>query len=215
MIESIWLSLFISALLGGFIGWITNWLAIKALFHPKNQVDLLLFKFQGLLPKRQQELAKNLGKIVEGELINIEELIRKVEPSDLDPIIEEQMKHNRAETEEKVKNYIKSYLDRIPFVKISANSLVKSVMDLLEREIISAVKRQIPGLLDKAAEKAAKKISVHDIVFEKVSRMDLDKLEEIINKIAEREMAMIIRLGGLIGIVVGCCQWAIQNFILS
>jgi uncharacterized membrane protein YheB (UPF0754 family) len=88
-------------------------------------------------------------------------------------------------------------------------------MDLLEREIISAVKRQIPGLLDKAAEKAAKKISVHDIVFEKVSRMDLDKLEEIINKIAEREMAMIIRLGGLIGIVVGCCQWAIQNFILS
>ena len=215
MIESIWLSLFISALLGGFIGWITNWLAIKALFHPKKQVNLLFFTFQGLLPKRQEALAQNLGKIVEGELINIEELIRKVEPTDLDPIIEEQMKQNRSETEEKVKNYIKSYLDRIPFVKISANSLVKSVMDLLEREISSAIKKQIPGLLDKAAEKAAKKISVHDIVFDKVSRMDLDKLEGIINKIADREMAMIIRLGGFIGIIVGCCQWAIQNFIIS
>ncbi|GAB4271383.1 MAG: DUF445 family protein [Candidatus Rifleibacteriota bacterium] len=214
MSNSLLLSLLISALMGGFIGWITNWLAIKALFHPKAPFKLLFFEFQGLLPKRQKELAQNLGKIIEGELINIEELLRKVEPSDIDPIIEEQMKQNRTELERKVKDYISGFLNKIPFVKISADSMVRSVLDLLEREIIYALKRQIPGLLDKASAKAAEKISVKEIVFSKVSNMNLDKLEAIFYKIADREMAMIIRLGGVLGVFVGCGQWAIQNFVL-
>lgn len=215
MTQSMLFSLLVSAILGGFIGWVTNWLAIKALFHPKKPFKFLFFEFQGLLPKRQKELAQNLGKIVEGELINIEELIRKVEPADLDPIIEEQMRQNRSEMEHKVKNYISGYLNKIPFVKISADSMVRWVMDLLEREILHALKKQIPGLLDKAAQKAAEKVSVQEIVFDKVSKMNLDKLEAIFNKIADREMTMIIRLGGVLGVIVGCCQWAIQNFVIN
>jgi uncharacterized membrane protein YheB (UPF0754 family) len=88
-------------------------------------------------------------------------------------------------------------------------------MDLLEREIVHALKKQIPGLLDKSAQKASEKISVKEIVFEKVSSMDLDKLEAIFYKIADREMAMIIRLGGVLGVMVGCVQWAIQNFVIN
>jgi uncharacterized membrane protein YheB (UPF0754 family) len=45
--------------------------------------------------------------------------------------------------------------------------------------------------------------------------MDLDKLEAIFYKIADREMAMIIRLGGVLGVMVGCVQWAIQNFVIN
>ncbi len=209
-----WLSLVISTGLGCFIGWVTNWLAIKALFHPKKPFKLLFFEFQGLLPKRQVELAQNLGKIVEGELINVEELIRRVDPADLDAIIEQHMRQNREETQKKVADYINSLLSKIPLIKITANTHIDSIMAYLERQIVDAVKKQVPGILDKAAEKAAKKLSVQEIVFDKVSKMDLDRLEGIFNKIADREMAMIIRLGGVLGMIVGCCQWAIQNFVL-
>lgn len=213
--ENIWLSLAVSALLGGFIGWITNWLAIKALFHPKKPFKFLFFEFQGLLPKRQVELAQNLGKIVEGELINVEELIRRVDPSDLDSLIEEHMRQNREEMQKKVADYINSILSRIPLIKITANTHISSIMAYLERLIVDTVKKQVPGILDKAAEKAASKVSVQEIVFAKVSKMDLDKLEGIFYKIADREMTMIIRLGGVLGVIVGCCQWAIQNFVIN
>ncbi len=215
MSEQMWLSLVISTGLGGFIGWVTNWLAIKALFHPKKPIKLLFFEFQGLLPKRQVELAQNLGKIVEGELINVEELIRRVEPADLDSLIEEHMRKNREETQKKVADYVNSLLSKIPLIKITANTHISGIMDYLERQIVDAIKKQVPGILDKAAEKAAKKLSVQDIVFDKVSKMDLDRLEGIFYKIADREMAMIIRLGGFLGMIVGCCQWAIQNFVLQ
>lgn len=208
-------SFFISALLGGLIGWVTNWLAIKALFHPKQPFKLSFFEFQGLLPKRQKELANNLGKIVEGELISVEELIKKVEPADVDPIIEEIMRENRAQMEQKVKDFISSIANKIPFFNLKADTLVNSVMGRIESEICAALKRQVPLMLDRAAAKAAEKISVQEIVIDKVCRMDLIKLENLFNRIADREMVIIIRLGGVLGVLIGIIQWAIQNYLIN
>lgn len=212
---ALWQSFILSAFLGGLIGWVTNWLAIKALFRPKERWRFMLFEFQGLLPKRQKELANNLGKIVEGELISVEELIKKVEPADIDPIIEDVMRKNRDDMEKRIKDFISSIANKIPFFNLSADTLVKSVMDRIEIEICAVLKKQVPMLLDRAAEKAAEKISVQEIVIEKVCKMDLIKLENIFNRIADKEMKAIIRLGGVLGVIVGIIQWAIQNFVIA
>ena len=212
---ALWQSFILSAFLGGLIGWVTNWLAIKALFSPQQRKNFLLFEFQGLLPKRQTELAHNLGKIVEGELISVEELIKKVEPADIDPIIDDVMRKNRDDMEQRIKDFISSIANKIPFFNLSADTLVKSVMDRIEKEICSVLKRQVPLLLERAAEKAAEKISVQEIVIEKVCKMDLIKLEAIFNRIADKEMKAIIRLGGVLGVLVGIIQWAVQNFIIA
>lgn len=212
---ALWQSFILSAFLGGLIGWVTNWLAIKALFQPQQRYQLLFFEFQGLLPKRQKELAHNLGKIVEGELISVEELIKKVEPADIDPIIDDVMRKNRDEMEQRIKDFISNIARKIPFFNLSADTLVKSVMDRIESEVCIVLKKQVPMLLDRAAEKAAEKISVQEIVIEKVCKMDLIKLENLFNRIADKEMTAIIRLGGVLGVLVGIIQWAIQNFVIA
>ena len=51
---TIYLIPFISA----FIGWFTNWIAIKMLFHPKEEKNILGIKIQGIFPKRQQQFAE-------------------------------------------------------------------------------------------------------------------------------------------------------------
>jgi len=209
------LSLALAAFSGGLIGWVTNWLAIKALFHPRKPFKFLFFQFQGLLPKRQPELAKNLGRIVEGELVKVDELIKRVQPEDIDPIIENMMRQNRDEIEQKIKDYVGAVANKIPFFNLSADGLVKSILNKLESEICSALKKQVPTMLEHAAEKAAEKISVSEIVHEKVSEMELDKLENLFYKISGTEMQMIIRLGGVIGVLVGIVQWAVQNFVIS
>ena len=57
-------------LTGALIGWITNLLAIRLLFHPRRPLRLwpLPFKIQGLLPKRREELAENIADIVSEQL---------------------------------------------------------------------------------------------------------------------------------------------------
>ena len=59
---------FISA----FIGWFTNWIAIKMLFHPKEPMNILGIKIQGIFPKNQQKFAQKLGTLVATELLNFD-----------------------------------------------------------------------------------------------------------------------------------------------
>ncbi|MFA5856084.1 MAG: DUF445 family protein [Candidatus Pacearchaeota archaeon] len=46
-------------IIGFIIGYFTNYLAIKMLFYPKKPI----FGFQGVLPKRRKELAKNIAEV--------------------------------------------------------------------------------------------------------------------------------------------------------
>jgi uncharacterized membrane protein YheB (UPF0754 family) len=68
----IWL---VPPLIGAIIGYITNALAIKMLFRPLNEVRLwgLRLPFTpGILPRRRHELADNIGRMVERELLTPE-----------------------------------------------------------------------------------------------------------------------------------------------
>ena len=65
-------------LISAFIGWVTNWVAIKMLFHPRNPVTILGMKVQGIFPKRQQQFAEKLGKLVSRELLSFDEIETKI-----------------------------------------------------------------------------------------------------------------------------------------
>jgi uncharacterized membrane protein YheB (UPF0754 family) len=45
-------------LISAFIGWFTNWIAIKMLFHPKEPKRILGIRFHGIFPKRQGHFAE-------------------------------------------------------------------------------------------------------------------------------------------------------------
>ena len=60
------------------IGWLTNYLAIKMLFHPKEPVNLGIITLQGVFPKRQDALGDKLGEVVSKELISTDEILEKV-----------------------------------------------------------------------------------------------------------------------------------------
>ena len=60
--------------ISAFIGWITTWVAIKILFHPRNPKKFLGLTIQGVFPKRQQMVAEKLGAVVAKELIHFDEI---------------------------------------------------------------------------------------------------------------------------------------------
>jgi uncharacterized membrane protein YheB (UPF0754 family) len=62
-------------LLGAFVGYITNYIAIKLLFRPKRRV----LGVQGLLPKRKAEIAKRAGELVNDYLVNSEAIRLKID----------------------------------------------------------------------------------------------------------------------------------------
>src|SRR5699024_6642162 len=75
-----WTRIAILAFIGGLIGWITNVLAIKLIFRPIEPIciPVIGYQFQGLIPKRRNELAKSVGETIERELISIEEVLERM-----------------------------------------------------------------------------------------------------------------------------------------
>ncbi|MBZ0136138.1 MAG: DUF445 family protein [Planctomycetes bacterium] len=64
--DALWTQVFFAVSIGGLVGFSTNWVAIKMLFHPRVRV----FGVQGVVPSRRLELARSVGITLEEHLIS-------------------------------------------------------------------------------------------------------------------------------------------------
>lgn len=74
------LKLIIAPLLGGVIGYITNDLALKMLFHPHKAIYIGKWHVPftpGLIPSQKGRLAKSLGQVVSGQLLDSDTIRRE------------------------------------------------------------------------------------------------------------------------------------------
>ena len=63
----------IPVLVGGIIGYITNWIAIKMLFRPHKEKRLFGYSLPftpGLIPKEKDRIAKKVGEVVGEHLLS-------------------------------------------------------------------------------------------------------------------------------------------------
>lgn len=197
------LKLLILALVGAFIGWMTNVFAIKLMFRPLLPIKIPLtpFKLQGLIPKRKPEIAKSIGETVENELLSIEDIIDKlIEDADKDEIIEMIRVRVMTLVEEKMP----------PMVPSMFKGMISSYVN---DTITSEGENIINELSEKIVHHATEKVSIALIVEEKINEFDFVKLEEIIIGIAKKELKHIEILGGIIGFVIGSVQGLIILFL--
>ena len=77
--------LYLLPILAALIGWITNYLAIKMLFHPHQPKKILGLTFQGVFPKRQAQIAEKLGDLVANELFSMKDVAQKIQDLSTQP----------------------------------------------------------------------------------------------------------------------------------
>ncbi|SFH58811.1 Protein of unknown function [Tindallia magadiensis] len=187
-------------LVGGFIGWTTNVLAIRLLFKPYKAipVPLLGFKVQGLIPRRKGEIAKNIGYQIEKELVSMKDILKTF---------------GENQQREDLKIFLKIYLnnmivERLPGMLRRAMRKPISIFvnDLLNEE----GDRIITEMIDYLIEDQSEKLKLADLIEEKINQYPMEQLEEMILMVAKKELRHIERLGGLLGIMIGFFQaWII------
>lgn len=195
-----YLKIALSPVICAFIGWLTNYLAVKMLFHPRKPVKLPFFTVQGIFPKRQEALAKNLGDVVQGELISHEDVTR---------LLEDETFLTR------VKEMADSYVDELLREKLTAvNPMIAMFLNSESAgKIKSVLSNEISALIPKVvAETSAQleqHLDIHDMVRKKVEAFSMDKLEDILFAIMKREFRFIEIVGGVLGFLVGLFQAAV------
>lgn len=190
-------SLLLIPVISAFIGWFTNWIAIKMLFHPKEPINVLGLKIQGIFPKNQRQFAQKLGLLVANELLHFDEIASKLKDPEqlqaLNPTIE---KHIDLFLRERLK-------EKIPVISMFIG---EGTIGKLKEGMMEEIGTLLPEVIGQYTDSLQQKINIEKIVTEKVTNFSSDKLEEILNSIMKKEFFFVEILGGILGFVIGLVQ---------
>lgn len=183
-------------LVGGVIGWLTNAVAIRMMFRPRHPIKLPLLPItiQGLLPKCRAELALNIGKAIEQELLPVETLIHELNNRTYQ---EELLATTRAHVGTRTYQSLPRFLPQS----------VKATLVGLVEEITG---RELPPLMDKLIEQVKGKLEadlhIAPLIQDRIMQFDLQQLEELVIRVSHRELRHLELLGAILGVLIGLTQ---------
>lgn len=193
-------------LIGGVIGWVTNFIAIKMLFYPRNPINFGLFKIQGVFPKRQRAFAERIANVVSGELVQIDEIKTAITS-----------KENLTEVydliDSKIEVFLKTKLgEAMPFLVMFINDkTIASIKEILSEE----VKSILPEAIENFADNLEANFDVKALVQKKVAQFPVEKFEEVIMGILSKELVFIEVVGLILGALIGVFQVVLAGVLLN
>ncbi|GMV77714.1 MAG: hypothetical protein AMXMBFR79_08490 [Chitinophagaceae bacterium] len=191
-------------IISALIGWFTNWIAIKMLFHPKIPIKIVGITFQGIFPKKQKQFAENLGKVVSNELLSFKEIEEKISnPNNVQKIM--------PLVEEHIDNFLRVKLtQQMPMISIFIGN---KTIEQLKTVFITELQELFPKVMSNYMGKLQNDLDLEKIVTEKVNNFSSDKLEDILNSIMKKELKFVEILGGILGFIIGIFQVLITLII--
>jgi len=188
-------------LIGGLIGWLTNKVAIKMLFRPVNPHRFLKMNIQGVFPRRKDEIAKSLAKIIENELLTKDEMMNQL-------LSEDKIEHIKKKLNKIIVDKIS---EAIPpaismFMGNDAKNMIEQYIDKHGDDIFSQ-------LIDEFKETSFENLDVYGIVKKQIDALDFIEFEKIIFGLMNKELKFVEIVGLFLGGLIGIIQYIISIFL--
>jgi len=187
-------------LVAAFIGWMTNYIAVKMLFRPIRPIRIFGLSIHGVIPKRIAKMAEKLAIIVEREFISVEDITSTVK---------------RIGLEREVDVLAGKLIDSAKQVFSKKIPIPPSIGDTLFPKLQTVIAREMAGNLNLLVEKIVMGIregaNPREIVVSKTQSYDIEALERMALEVAGKELRYIEIYGGILGFIVGIIQLVLYN----
>lgn len=185
---------FIAAL----VGWFTNYIAVKMLFHPKEPLNILgVYTLHGIFPKNQKQVAEKIGKMVAEELLSSEDLKEKL---------------NNPENILTIKELVEVKIDYYLNVSFPKNYPITAALVGDKRKtkfkdtVMAEIEESVPAMIDHYLSNIEERFNVEQIIKERVNNLSPERLEGLLMTLLKREFKFIEYIGAIIGFIIGWIQ---------
>jgi uncharacterized membrane protein YheB (UPF0754 family) len=178
------LRFFIYPIAGSMLGFITNFIAIKLLFRPKRK----FLGVQGLLPKRQSDIAARAGTIVNDHLVNSESIRTRIDREKLLAALDRFLDKNNQKV-------FGIPLSSFSFMRGTLKQVMASL--LIDKDGYFN-RRIIESFIDEGM--------VSGIVEQKINSFDIGLLEKLVKRASGPELNFIIFSGAILGFIIGLAE---------
>lgn len=185
----------LAPLVGALIGYATNRLAVVMIFRPIRPRRVLGVTVQGLVGRRQKDLARSIGGVVGDHLVRPEDLRGALDSIDLEGFVDRAFERGLQPKVDELR--------RLPLVGGFLTD--ERVADLRKHAVAGVIenKDDISAALQEGLEKG---VDVHSMVESKVASFPVATMERLILQVASKELRAIEVLGGVLGGLVGLAQ---------
>jgi uncharacterized membrane protein YheB (UPF0754 family) len=188
----------------GFVGWVTNWLALKMTFYPIHFLGIPPYLgWQGIIPRKAHKMASKSVDIITGRLMNLQEVFGRIDPV-------------RAEKEflPALETSIRETMEQ--FVKSIDPKLWPMIPDVVKEEIYHKVRREcgftIRNVIRKLKEDITSLFDVKALVLKKLSGDNVGLVVELFQEVGAPEFKFIERSGFYFGFLLGIVQMVFYIF---
>jgi len=179
-----------------FIGWLTNWQAVKMIFWPAQRQ----FGWQGIIYAHADKFAANLGRMAESDLMNASDMAGKLDAEELERALAPTLDAETPKILEAAADVIQPGAWSIvpPEIQELIVEQVKARTRALGKELANELKPRASELLD-----------VKQLVAGQLSGANVERLARLTHQIGAKEFKFIEYSGGIFGLIIGFAQIAL------
>jgi uncharacterized membrane protein YheB (UPF0754 family) len=177
------------------VGYLTNWIAIKLVFAPREPVKFGPITVQGLFHKRQPEVAEAFGRIVATRVLNADNLVRTVMEGDGVSRMNEIVEHRVGELIAKYEAH--------PMAKLL---LPKEERPALRAEVLERIKTEWPKPGGFFHTFAGESVDLHGELERRMKALDRETYEGVLRPAFQQDEWKLIAAGAILGTAAGFLQ---------
>lgn len=177
------------------VGYMTNWIAIKLVFAPREPVRVGPITVQGLFHKRQPEVAEAFGRIVATRVLNADNIVRTVMEGDGAARMNEIVEHRVGEL----------------IAKYEAHPMAKLVIPEEQRaalriEVLDRIKTEWPKPGGFFHTFAGESVDLHGELERRMKALDRESYEGVLRPAFQQDEWKLIAAGAVLGTAAGVLQ---------
>lgn len=180
-----------------FVGWITNWLAVKMIFYPERFVGVGPIGWQGILPRRAEKFATGVAETLTTRLISPREMAEKLDPAEMEQVFEGALDKQTAELCREAAEFVQPGAWAI--LPAPARGLVVEQVRLQSRQMARELWTELRGV-------SGEVLDLKKLVMSSLTGANTNKLVRLFQEIGRKELRFITYSGGIFGAVIGLAQ---------
>jgi uncharacterized membrane protein YheB (UPF0754 family) len=188
--------LFLTPFAAAAMGWLLVSMALKMLFHPRHPKKIAGIHFQGIIPKRQQELAVKAGRL-SAALLSSEEIQEKITRPD-------NVKKIMPQAEEHIDNFLRVKLVKsMPVVGMFVGD---KTINNLKSLFVTELEQLFPEIMKNYMGRLQEDFNIEEMVTRKIAAIAPAVIETAFLEMMKTELRLIKIVGALLCFIIGWVQ---------
>ncbi len=180
------------------IGWLTDWLALKMIFLPREPKQFFgFYNWQGVFQKRRDEVAADYGDMIAREIITVPNLLEAVLRGPKSDRLFSLISREVQKTIDAQASVVK------PFVAIAVGT--KRFQEMKQVAAAKAAER-VPDTIRHAETYAVNALDVRNTIVDRMRRLSPLEFEQLLRPAFRQDEWKLIAVGAVIGGLVGELQ---------